>query len=404
MRISFHQFHQNGVNAITDQQSALSHTQLQLATQKRILSPSEDPVASTLIEAYKTDIDVLSRYKINTESVQSSNELEDGLIEQVTNAMQRVRELFVAAGNGALSAQDRAALANEASERLEEIIGVANTKNSQGEYMFSGFKTSVKPFVRDAVGTVQYFGDQGQRLLNTSGSIALAISDSGYELFENIPNGNGDFSVAANAANTGTGVLAPGSVSDRAAYVRDTYTFSFSLNVSGQLQFSVNGVTSGAVITNQLYTEDTAITFNGITTQFDGVPAVGDTFTVSPSVSQDVFTTIQGGINAMRMAATTSAQKALMREALDQAMESLDQASIKIDTIRSQIGTRLNIAQTELESNLAFSTQLKTSLSGLADLDNVEAISRLKAQETALDAAQQSYAQVQGLTLFRYIR
>lgn len=404
MRISFHQFHQNGVNAITDQQSALSHTQLQLATQKRILSPSEDPVASTLIEAYKTDIDVLSRYKINTESVQSSNELEDGLIEQVTNAMQRVRELFVAAGNGALSAQDRAALANEASERLEEIIGVANTKNSQGEYMFSGFKTSVKPFVRDAVGTVQYFGDQGQRLLNTSGSIALAISDSGYELFENIPNGNGDFGVAANAANTGNGVLAPGSVSDRAAYVRDTYTFSFSLNVSGQLQFSVNGVTSGAVITNQLYTEDTAITFNGITTQFDGVPAVGDTFTVSPSVSQDVFTTIQGGINAMRMAATTSAQKALMREALDQAMESLDQASIKIDTIRSQIGTRLNIAQTELESNLAFSTQLKTSLSGLADLDNVEAISRLKAQETALDAAQQSYAQVQGLTLFRYIR
>jgi len=404
MRISFHQFHQNGINAITDQQSALSHTQLQLARQKRILSPSEDPVASTLIEAYKIDIAANDRYKQNTDSVMSSNELEDTLIDQVTNGMQRVRELFIAAGNGAYSIADRVALANEASQRLDEIIGVANTQNAQGEYLFSGFKTDVTPFVRNAAGVVQYFGDQGQRTLNTSSGVALAISDSGFDLYENIPSGNGDFTVAAAPANTGGGVMSPGTVSNRAAYVRDTYTFTFSLNVLGQLQFSVTGATSGPVIVNQLFVEDTAITFNGITTQIDNVPVVGDTFTIAPSSAQNVFTTIQNGINAMKLPNITPAEKAQMRIALDQALESLDQAALKIDTIRSQIGTRLNVAQTELESNIAVTTQMKTSLSGIEDLDNVDAITRLKSQETALDAAQQSYAQVQGLTLFRYLR
>ncbi len=404
MRLSFHQFHQNGINAITDQQSRLAHTQLQLATQRRVLTPSEDPVASTLIEAYKTDLAAIERYKRNTESVQGYNEMEDSLIDQVTNAMQRIRELFVAAGNGAYSTQDRLALANEAEERLEEIIGVANSQNSQGEFLFAGYKTDVRPFVKDALGAVQYFGDQGQRLLNTSSNVAIAISDSGYELFENILNGNGDFTVAAAATNTGGGVMSPGSVSDRVAYVRDTYTFTFSLNVTGQLQFSVNGVTSGAVITNQLYTEDAAITFNGITVQIDGTPVVGDTFTITPSTAQDVFTTIQNGITAIKQNNISPAEKAQLRMAIDQSLESLDQAAIKIDSVRSEIGTRLNIAQTELESNIAVYTQLKTTLSGVEDLDNVEAITRLNTQQVALDAAQQSYAQIQGLTLFRYIR
>src|SRR5688572_28191031 len=141
MRISTTGFYQRGVDAILDQQSALSKTQLQLATQKRVLTPSDDPVAATLIEAFKGELASLERYKQNANTAKGYNEQSDSILDSFTTAIGRVRELILLAGNGAYDALEREALANEAEERLEELVGIANSQNSEGEYLFAGFRT-----------------------------------------------------------------------------------------------------------------------------------------------------------------------------------------------------------------------------------------------------------------------
>lgn len=403
MRISFTQFSRQGVNAINDQLAGLAHTQLQLATQKRVLTPSEDPVASTQIANYKNDLSLFDRFQKNAETAQGHNELEDTLLSQSQDVMGHIRELILQAGNGSLTSTERQAMASEAQIRLQELIGISNTRNAQGEYVFSGFQTGTQPFTLNAAGGIVYNGDQGVREISTSGNINVAISDPGFDIYGNIKNGNGDFTVTATAGNTGGGVMGPGSVADRTAYVPDTYTLNFYINGTGQTVFDVNGATAGNVITGQVYVPDAAISFNGISTVVTGTPASGDTFVLAPSTSQDIFTTIQQAITAFGLPDTTAAQRAQMRVQMDQALSSLDQGLNNFDKVRAQIGARLNVVDAELDHNQSAQLQTRTTLSKLEDLDAVSAITKLQQQTTALDAAQKSFASVQGLSLFKYL-
>lgn len=403
MRISFTLFNQQGVNAITDQQARLVHTQMQLATQKRVLTPSEDPVSSTQIASFKNDIAQFVRYKVNAESALGFNELEDTLLSQTQDLMQRMRELVLLGGNGNYGKAEREALAQEAEVRLKELIGIANTKNAAGEYVFAGFKTDTLPFTLNPAGGALYDGDQGQRQLNTSSSVTVAVSDSGYEVFQHIPNGNGEFTVAPSTAppNTGTGVLGPTTVTNRSLLTGQNYsiTFTTSAAVPPVVTFDVLNTTTGAPVSNgNAYVENAPISFDGLNLSIEGIPANGDSFTISPSTSQDVFTTIQNAISALREPNTT-----LMRNSLNQALLSIDQAMINFDQVRSEVGARLNIIDAEIAHNASVQLQSKTTLSALEDLDAVEAISRLQQQTTALDAAQRSFSAIQNLSLFRFL-
>lgn len=415
MRISTTGFYQRGIDAILDQQSALSKTQLQLATQKRVLTPSDDPVAATLIEAFKTELASLERYKQNATTAKGYNEQSDSILDTFTTALGRVRELILLAGNGAYDALEREALANEAQERLEELVGIANSQNSEGEYLFAGFRTDVKPFARDVAGNFVYGGDNGQRQIFINNDVAVGVTHSGADVFQLIKDGNGDFATFGNAANTGSGAIDPGSVSDRLAFnaaAPQTYTITMVTNAAGELAYTVTGSFDGQLIPAlplvvpadaPAYVEDGQIVFNGIKTGINGVPAVGDSFTIEMAESVDIFTTVQNAIDAMRAGSDTEAARAQLRMALDYSLESLDRGLENISRVRAELGTRLNVIDSELSANEASKVNAKTTLSSLEDLDVVEAISRFNLQQTALEAAQSSFARVQNLSLFRFL-
>ena len=151
------------------------------------------------------------------------------------------------------------------------------------------------------------------------------------------------------------------------------------------------------------YVEDGQIVFNGIKTGINGEPAVGDSFTVEMAESVDIFTTVQNAIDAMRVGSDTEAARAQLRMALDYSLESLDRGLENISRVRAELGTRLNVIDSELSANQASKVNAKTTLSSLEDLDVVEAISRFNLQQTALEAAQSSFARVQNLSLFRFL-
>ncbi|PIP81228.1 MAG: flagellar hook-associated protein 3 [Gammaproteobacteria bacterium CG22_combo_CG10-13_8_21_14_all_40_8] len=402
MRISTTQFNTTGLNSIKDQMSGLLKTQNQLATQKRVQVPSDDPVASAVIFNIQQQIGITTRLTQNAEGVKNFAQQEEIALGSSTNVLQRVRDLLIQGGNGTFSDSDRNALADEVEQRLLELQGLANTKVNGIEYLFSGFQANVKPIDQDSSGTFIYNGDQGQRQVQVGTGVTVSASDSGFDTFFDIRNGNGQFSTSANLANTGNGVIGSGSVYDTAAYLPDNYSIQITTTGS-QLQYEVFDGGSASVTGPTNYVDGQAIQFNGISVNLSGTPAVGDSFNIDPSIRQDVFTTVKNIVDVLRTNTSTPAQAAQLQNGLNQSLENMDRAMDKISQVQARVGSRLNVLDNQIAINTDFNLTNTSALSKVQDIDMAEAISRLSQQQFGLEAAQQSFARIQNLSLFNFL-
>lgn len=401
MRVSTSQIFDAGSRNIMDGQSALYKTQNQLSTGRRILTAEDDPVAASQVLLDTQAREVIGQYADNQSNASSQLALEESRLNSVVEAIQFIKEQVVAGGNASYSDSQREFIANDLQGQLDAMLGVANSADASGHYLFSGFQGDTQPFQLLSSGTVQYVGDDGQRLLQVGASRQIAVSDSGRNIFINSPSGNGTFATAAAAGNAGTGVVQPGSVLDAQAWSGNNYQVQF--NAGGT--YTITNTTTAAVVGTYAYAEGTAINaIPGISFSINGTPAVGDRFTVSPSTHRSVFATVQDLITAFRTnIAGNAVAGASVRNSINSNMENLDQALDNVSRVQASIGSR----RKELEglSDLASSLDLqyKEKISKLQDLDYTEALSRFASQQTQLEAAQKSFVQISGLSLFNYI-
>jgi len=186
MRVSTQMMQRIAVDGMLDRQSTLSRTQQQLATGKRILSPSEDPSGTTQALALKQQLVQNEQYGSNIDRLKSRLEAEESVLEGVGNALMRVRELAVQGANSTYDLQGRTSIAAEVKLLLDEVLSMANSKDGNGEYLFSGYQSQTQPFVDAGLGNYSYQGDQAQRRMQISPTREVQSSDSGSEIFENL--------------------------------------------------------------------------------------------------------------------------------------------------------------------------------------------------------------------------
>ena len=191
MRVSTVHMFQQGLDAIVDRQSKLLKTQLQLSSGKRVNNPSDDPAGAARILDLQQGAAITRQYQANILAGQSRLELEDAVLASVTNSLQRARELAVGGLNGTQSIEDRTAMAKEIRQITDEVMALANTKDANGDYLFSGFQTQTAPFSTNGSGTYTYSGDQGQRFLQVGPTRQVSVGDSGLAVFMKIPDGAG---------------------------------------------------------------------------------------------------------------------------------------------------------------------------------------------------------------------
>lgn len=226
MRISSVQAYNNGVQGLQRNYANVTRTQEQISTGNRILTPADDPVASVRLLQLEQQQNVLSQYKDNLTAATNSLTQEESTLNAVNNILQRIRELAVQAGDGALGQADRQSMALELREREDELFALFNSRNARGEYLFAGHQGKTQPFVRDAAGNYSYVGDEGQRELQIASSLDLAINDNGKKLFENIVNA-GRLNSLQVAPPAPLPPLPPGStLSASAPLVQDEVAFS----------------------------------------------------------------------------------------------------------------------------------------------------------------------------------
>jgi flagellar hook-associated protein 3 FlgL len=228
----------------------------------------------------------------------------------------------------------------------------------------------------------------------------VADSHPGSDVFMNVVQGNGTFVTGAAAANTGSGVIDGGSVTNKATWAAnvDTYTIKFTSATT----YDVLDSTS-TVVTTGTYAANDTISFNGVQVQLQGAPATGDEFTVAPSGRQDMFATISNLLTSLARPSDSDAQNAQFATEMGTALAQLDRSLDQIGGVRAQVGARLSVLSDAADAQADREVELKTSLSGLRDLDYADAIARLNIQLASLQAAQQSYARINQLSLFNYL-
>jgi flagellar hook-associated protein 3 FlgL len=454
----------SGVRTINAQTGKLLQLQQQLATGRRIVNPSDDPVAAARALELTQASDVVTQYSRNRDNAENALALQETQLTGVGELITRVRELAVQGGNGTLTRDNRKAITAELRARYEELIGYANARDGNGKYMFSGYMGDTRPFAGTIEGGAEYFGDDGQRLLQVSPSRIIEISDSGKDIFQRIKNGNGTFVTGVGTRlddddnliqNAGTAVIDGGAVVDPTKWAHEensnrSYSIQFWVDEENvmnsepprQTYYDIIDITDPdfptSVFTGGPAAEDADEFFNdhqiddpdsfdyarkyssgqsiplygsdgfdlidlGANVIVTGDPKSGDSFTLQPSTTQDLFGTLATLITDLEDVTANEGQHALLANRIGFALTNLDQAEQNVLRVRAQIGSRLQEVESLKNINEDVNLQYQQAISNLQDLDYAKTISDLTRKQTDLQAAQQSFVQVSRLSLFNYL-
>ena len=401
MRISTAQMYQSTSASITSKQADLARLQDQLSTGKRIAHLADDPAAAANASSLRSDLAANTQFEQNRQIANQRLSFSENTLGTVVDTLQSVREMLVGAGNGGLSDADRQTFAGQLKESLDTLVGLANTSDGEGGYLFGGFRQDAPPFVATA-NTVTYVGDDGARTINVSPTRSVVTAYAGADVFSRIPDGNGVFTTAAGAANTGTGTIDAGHVANAAALTGDSYEIRFQAGGSGTTYDIWDATSSTMISSGTAYTAPAAIALPGMSVRIDGNPAAGDKFEVAPSGTQDIFTTLREAINVL--AAPTLGNVTKVSNGLRTALTNLDQALTHVSDVRGTAGARMNELDRLGTLGSARDVDIQGTLSKLEDVDYVQAISDFTVGQQGLQAALSTYSKIAKTTLFDYIR
>jgi flagellar hook-associated protein 3 FlgL len=397
MRVSSKTFQLQWLNSFNQRQVELADIQRQVSTGRRVATAADDPAGAAQMVQLQQGLDRIENYRANAETARRRLSLEETALDEVTNVLDRVRELAIQAGGAARNAEGREAIAAEAREMLANLMDLANSQDGEGRYLFAGSRVQNQPFTA-AGGMVSYSGDDGTRFQRIGDNRTIAEADAGSEVFQQIRSGNGTFTVDPNVGNSGTAFYKTADVADPSAWIADTYTISFTAPNAFEITDS-----GGAVIQSGSFAAGDTLTFNGAAVTVDGQPAAGDSFTVTPSAYQDIFATVQNFIAAMESAPSSPEARALTTSNLNSTLLDLDRALSHISTVRSSVGARLAAIDAQADNNEELAIQMTQTMSLVRDVDYASAISELEQQLIGLEAAQKTFARTRSFSLFSLI-
>jgi len=320
MRVSTTWFNLNATLQMQNQQGQLAKTQEQVASGKRIVRPSDDPIGSVQALELGRALQKTDQYDRNATMAQNRLQTQESTLTEVGDILQRARELTVQGANGSQGNDSRQFIANELRELRESLIDLANTKDASDNFIFGGYRGDGQPFSPTPDG-VEYNGDEGQRTLQIGPNRTVSDGNAGSEVFMRIREGNGTFKAEAVDGNEGTGVIKNTSVRDLQEWTGDSY----EIEILEDGEFEVRD-SDGDVIETGSFQSGETIRFSGVELIIDGNPQEGDQFEVSPSRNSSVFNTFDRLIDAFETPVNNSRDRTVQLNELNRSMDDIDQA------------------------------------------------------------------------------
>jgi len=400
-RVSTFTFFQSGERAMMQRQEALLETQAQMSSGKRINSPSDDPVGAAVASSTRSALAQFDQIKSNQDRASYLLSLGESTLGQMVNAAQQVKEKLIAAGNGTYSNAERLSIATDLQGTLAQLVGLANSTDGAGGYLFAGSREGAAPFALSG-SSVTYSGDDTLQRLEVSTNRLQQVKQAGDDLFLKVRPGNGTFTTAAAASNSGSGSIDPGAVIDPTQVTGSAYTIAFSAG-AGPTTYQVVRASDSAIVASGNYTAPASIVFDGQQVTIRGTPANGDTFQVAPASYQSIFDTVGAAIQLLSKPVTSPADQAQLQTTLSGLNASVDQMLDHLSLKQAQYGSSQSELAGYQQINDDRQLQYRTRLSTVEDLDVAQAATQLSQRQTTYQAAVQSYSMISKLSLFNYL-
>jgi flagellar hook-associated protein 3 FlgL len=400
-RVSTYSWFRSGELAMMNRQSDLLATQARISSGKRINNPADDPIGAADATATRSALARFDQFKENQDHARYLLNLGESTLGQFVDSAQEAKEKLIAAGNGSYSNAERQMLATDLQGILARLVGLANSSDGAGGYLFAGSREAAAPFAQSGT-TVGFNGDNTLLRLEVSTDRLQQVKFAGDDLFLKVRPGNGTFTTAPAATNTGSGIVDPGAVIDPAQITGSGYTISFAVS-GGATTYQVVRASDSAVVASGSYSAPASIDFDGQRVTIRGTPANGDTFQVQPAGYRSIFDTLASAVQLLSTGVTTDAAKARFQSALSGLNASLDQVLDHLSLKRAEYGAGLSKLDGYQRLNDDRQLEYRTRLSGVEDLDVAQAASELAQRQMTYQAAIQSYSAISKLSLFNYL-
>jgi flagellar hook-associated protein 3 FlgL len=313
---------------------------------------------------------------------------------------------------------DRQSLVQTAQNALQELLQLANVQGANGQYLFSGTQSNVMPYSMQPDGQVVFNGDAGTNQIEIGPSLSVASSMSGSGVFNDIPAGVDGVTVSAGSNNAGSGYAVIGGVTNisqlNAISLAGTqYEISFAAGANGSLTYTVtsgagapgsSGFTaSSGIVTSGTFSGGSDLTFGGIDVRINGTPDAGDSFDVQTGATTSMFQTIQNLISALQATPSTGAD-AQIQQQVENVLADLNGAQTGALSAQASYGSSLQEIQSVQSQVESLSTTASAALSNIQSANLPEVMASYSESITALEASEEAFAKVQGLSLFDYIQ
>ncbi|MCL9783897.1 flagellar hook-associated protein FlgL [Vibrio sp. S4M6] len=391
---SFHNY-QSVQNDLRRQEAKVHHNQAQLASGKKLLSPSDDPLASHYIQELGQQSEQIRQYLDAIVLVRNRLENNDVLVNNAESFTDEARRTLMEMINGSLSPEDREAMKRELQELANNLLVLSNMQDASGNYIYSGTKPKTQPFFRDNEGRVSYNGDDYQRKMKVANSLEVTINDPGSHVFMDIDNPFGDYEPQYQLQEGSELLL------ERARNLdpndQSVYTVSFTNLPNGKFGYQL--AKDGSPVQSGEYDSEVGIKYNEMNIQLKGQVTPGDSMTLEPRKTFSLFDTFKDAIDF----STGSVSDASNTAKLQQLVQEFHAAFIHLNKVRSDVGARLSTIDFQEEQHEDFQLSLKKSKSTFEDLDYANAVIEFSENERALKASQLAFGKTKDLTLFNYI-
>ena len=410
-RLGTANMYDNALRNLGTRQTNLSNLQENLTSGKRVVRASDDPVSAAQAERAINRLARIQTEQRALETQRNAIAQAESALRDAVDLVQNFRELVVNAGSAALTPNDRNTIANQLQGLREQLLEMANRKDTNGIPLLSALGSALAPFLGPLSSSPDYSfnGLPGQA---ASSGVSIPNTLDGEAAFMFDPQRDGVYtagvSVIPSSRFLNTTAVTP---VDPSLVTGDNYTITFSAVGPGATPgtttatYTLTNTTTGAVspaVVVPDYPTDKPVTISitsipGLSFDIKGNPATGDTITLQPSPS--MFSTLDNAIRDIRSAPDSNAAA----QAVGQALGNIDIGLERMHNMRGYAGELLNRADRITGDQEKRSIQLEGDRSRAEDLDMIQGISDFQNQQVGYEAALKSYAQVQRLSLFNFI-
>ncbi len=416
MRVSTTMMYNQHLKYLQQSNTNLDKASAQYNTGLRFQTAGESPAGMAVSIKYGADISQYNQFAINAGLAADSLSAGETALSSMWTTLGSVQSRLIQAVNGTMDETSLNAIAEDLEQAQAQLFDLMNTKNAEGEYIFSGAQSDRPAFSERSDGYYDCQADGSQRSVQVSPTVTVQVTESGLNIFQNChlaPTLNIDNTYTPAPPTTQLPVLNSeitnyGTFEDLHEDLFSTATgadngivFSVTDDGNGGRVFEAKDAAGNSLGTGEV-TKDGDIVFKGMTLNVGTeATAVGEfRVELQPIEEDNILNVLENAINVLRDPDISAEEKG---KVLAATQVSVTNAQVQYDMYRGQVGARGSNVESIITSNNSLSVIKQEAKANATEIDAFEAVSNMMSVQYGLQAAQQTFSMVHGTSLFDFI-